>query len=227
MNTNAPAAVLWDMDGTLIDSEPYWIAAEIELCARFGVSWTKEDGLRQVGNPLVNTATELRARGVGMPIDTIVEFLTGRVTMQVRERAPWQQDAFDLLNVVLAAGIPCALVTMSYRQLADALLARVPEAFAAVVTGDEVTNGKPHPEAYLVAAARLGVDVTQCVAIEDSPAGVGSALASGARTIGVRRHVPIKAQPELSRVRDLERVTLAEIREIAGGKVIDDLADEE
>ncbi len=227
MNTNAPAAVLWDMDGTLIDSEPYWIAAEIELCARFGVSWTKEDGLRQVGNPLVNTATELRARGVGMPIDTIVEFLTGRVTMQVRERAPWQQDAFDLLNVVLAAGIPCALVTMSYRQLANALLARVPEAFAAVVTGDEVTNGKPHPEAYLVAAARLGVDVTQCVAIEDSPAGVGSALASGARTIGVRRHVPIKTQPELSRVRDLERVTLAEIRAIAGGKVIDDLADEE
>jgi beta-phosphoglucomutase-like phosphatase (HAD superfamily) len=224
MNANAPAAVLWDMDGTLIDSEPYWIAAEIELCAQFGVEWTKQDGLRQVGNPLVSTATELRERGVAMPIDTIVEFLTGRVTMQVRERAPWQQDAFDLLNVVLAAGIPCALVTMSYRQLADALLARVPEAFAAVVTGDEVTNGKPHPEAYLLAAKRLGVEITECVAIEDSPAGVGSALASGARTIGVRRHVPIKAQPQLSRVRHLKRVTLAEIREIARGKVIDDFA---
>ena len=150
MNAHSPAAVLWDMDGTLIDSEPYWIAAEIELCAKFGVAWTKEDGLRQVGNALVKTATELRERGVNMPIDTITEHLTGRVTMQVRERAPWQQDAFDLLNAVLAAGIPCALVTMSYRQLADALLARVPEAFAAVVTGDEVTNGKPDPEAYLL-----------------------------------------------------------------------------
>lgn len=224
MNANAPAAVLWDMDGTLIDSEPYWIAAEIELCAQFAVGWTSEDGLRQVGNPLVKTATELRERGVTMPIATIVEFLTGRVTMQVRERAPWQQDAFDLLNTVLAAGIPCALVTMSYRQLADALLARVPEAFAAVVTGDEVTNGKPDPEAYLLAAKRLGVDITKCVAFEDSPAGVGSALASGARTVGVRRLVPLKAQPELSRVRNLKKITLADIREIAGGRVIDEFA---
>ena len=224
MNAHSPAAVLWDMDGTLIDSEPYWIAAEIELCAKFGVSWTKEDGLRQVGNALVKTATELRERGVNMPLDTITEHLTGRVTMQVLERAPWQQDAFDLLNAVLAAGIPCALVTMSYRQLADALLARVPEAFAAVVTGDEVTNGKPDPEAYLLAAKRLGVEITNCVAFEDSPAGVGSALASGARTVGIRRHVPLKSQPELSRVRSLKKITVADIRDIAQGTVIDQFA---
>jgi len=224
MNAHAPAAVLWDMDGTLIDSEPYWIAAEIELCAQFGVAWSKEDGLRQVGNALVKTATELRERGVNMPIDTITEHLTGRVTMQVREHAPWQQDAFDLLNAVLAAGIPCALVTMSYRQLADALLARVPEAFAAVVTGDEVVNGKPHPEAYLLAAKRLGVDITHCVAFEDSPAGVESARASGARTVGIRRLVPLTAAPQLSRVRNLKKITVADIREIAAGRVIDQFA---
>lgn len=216
-----PAAVLWDMDGTLIDSEPYWIAAEVELCAKFGVPWSHEDGLQLVGNSLEKSATVLRERGVLMPLDAIIEHLTGRVTMQVRERAPWQQDAFDLLNVVLAAGIPCALVTMSYRQLADALLARVPEAFAVVVTGDEVVRGKPDPEAYLLAARRLGVDITQCVAFEDSPAGIGSALASGARTVGVERIVPVAARAGLSRVQSLAEVTLADIREIAAGRVVD------
>ena len=112
MNTHVPAAVLWDMDGTLIDSEPYWIAAETELCAKFGVAWTQQDGLQLVGNSLESSAKVLRERGVLMPSDDIIEHLTGRVTMQVQERAPWQQDAFDLLNAVLAAGIPCALVTM-------------------------------------------------------------------------------------------------------------------
>jgi len=224
MNTHVPAAVLWDMDGTLIDSEPYWITAETELCAKFGVAWTHKDGLQLVGNSLEFSAGVLRERGVLMPLEDIVEHLVGRVTMQVRENTPWMQDAFDLLNAVLAAGIPCALVTMSYKQLADALLARVPEAFAVVVTGDEVTNGKPDPEAYLLAAKRLGVDITQCVAIEDSPAGVGSALASGARTIGVRRLIPVKAQPGLSRVRSLKKLTVADIREIAVGKVVDEFA---
>jgi HAD superfamily hydrolase (TIGR01509 family) len=224
MNAHVPAAVLWDMDGTLIDSEPYWIAAETELCAKFGVPWTYDDGLTLVGNPLPHSAQVLRDRGVLMPLEDIIAHLVGRVTMQVREKAPWQQDAFELLNAVLAAGIPCALVTMSYKQLADALLARVPEAFAVVVTGDEVTRGKPDPEAFLLAAKRLGVDIEQCVAFEDSVAGVGSALASGAKTVGVRRHVPLAAQPGLSRVRSLKRLTVADIREIAEGRVIDEFA---
>jgi HAD superfamily hydrolase (TIGR01509 family) len=223
MNTHVPAAVLWDMDGTLIDSEPYWIAAETELCAKFGVAWTHEDGLQLVGNSLGSSAKVLRERGVLMPLDDIIAYLINRVTMQVRERAPWQQDAFDLLNAVLAAGIPCALVTMSYRQLADALLARVPEAFAVVVTGDEVSKGKPDPEAYLVAAKRLGVDITQCVAFEDSIAGVASALASGARTVGVERLIPIEARDGLSRVATLAGLTVDDVRDIAAGSVIDRL----
>lgn len=224
MSAHVPAAVLWDMDGTLIDSEPYWIAAETELCTKFGVAWSHEDGLQLVGNSLLTSAKVLRERGVLMPLEDIISHLTNRVTMQVRERAPWQQDAFDLLNAVLAAGIPCALVTMSYKQLADALLARVPEAFAVVVTGDEVSRGKPDPEAYLLAAKRLGVEITECVAFEDSIAGVASALASGARTVGVKRLSPIAAQPGLSRVRSLDALTVQDIREIATGRVIDQLA---
>jgi len=218
-----PAAVLWDMDGTLIDSEPYWIAAETELAERFGVEWTHEDGLGLVGNPLDVSAAVLRDRGVDLPPSEIIDTLLARVAGQVRERVPWQADARSLLGEVVAAGIPCALVTMSYTRLAQALLAHAPDAFAVVVTGDRVTHGKPHPEAYLTAAQELGVDISRCVAIEDSPAGVGSAHASGAATIGVRRLTPIEPLPGLSRVTSLDGIDVAALAAIAAGEAIDQL----
>ncbi|MFW2514120.1 HAD family hydrolase [Demequina sp. SO4-13] len=222
-HTPLPAAVLWDMDGTLIDSEPAWIGAETALADRFAVEWTHEDGLSLVGRPIVESARILRDRGVALEIDDIAATLVGAVAESVRGHVPWQADARLLLEQVLAAGIPCALVTMSYARLADAFLAQVPDAFAAVVTGDQVARGKPDPEAYLTAATLLGVDAARCVAIEDSPAGIGSALASGARTIGVERLVPVEPRPGLSRVRSLDRVDVPLLREIAAGRQIDEL----
>ena len=228
MNANAPApaAVLWDMDGTLIDSEPYWIEAEMALAAQFGAAWTHEDGLTLVGQPLETSGRILQDRGVDLEVGQIVESLLARVSEQVRAHVPWQDDARVLLDAVVTAGIPCALVTMSYTRLANAFLAHAPDAFAVVVTGDRVARGKPDPEAYLVAAAELGVDVERCVAIEDSPAGIGSAHASGARTIAVRRHVPIPALPGLSRLRSLEGLDVDALRRIAAGAVVDELGDE-
>jgi len=225
MNEKAtlPAAVLWDMDGTLIDSEPYWIEAEIELAARFGIAWTHEDGLTLVGNPLTVSAQVMIDRGVDLPPGDIIDYLLTRVTARVRERTPWQDDARDLLDAVVSAGIPCALVTMSYAMLADAFVSRAPDAFAVVVSGDQVTHGKPHPEPYLVAAERLGVPIDRCVAIEDSPAGVGSAHASGAATIGVRRLAPIEARPGLTRVRSLAGLDVAALGRLVDGDVIDEL----
>ncbi|MDN4479348.1 HAD family hydrolase [Demequina muriae] len=222
-HTPAPAAILWDMDGTLIDSEPYWIAAETALAERFGVTWTHEDGLSLVGRPLVDSGRILQERGVALDVEEIIASMVATVADRVRAHVPWQADARLLLERVVAAGIPCALVTMSYTRLADAFLAQVPDAFAVVVTGDEVERGKPDPESYLTAAARLGVDPTRCVAIEDSPAGIGSALASGAHTIGVRRLVPVEPRPGLSRVRSLENVTVETLGEIAAGRRLDDL----
>lgn len=206
------------MDGTLIDSEPYWIAAETELAHRFGVDWTEEDGLSMVGNPLTVSGQLLRDRGVGLEVEEIVEYLLSRVTAQVRERTPWQADARALLEAVLAAGIPCALVTMSYTRLANALLAQVPDAFAVVVTGDQVEHGKPHPEPYLTAADQLGVPIERCVAIEDSPAGIGSALAAGAATIGVQRVVPVAADHRLTRLSTLAGLDVEALGRIAAGE---------
>ena len=88
------------------------------------------------------------------------------------------------------------MVTMSWRSLADAVIGAAPAgSFAASITGDEVTNGKPDPEPYLAAAAALGVDPSACLAIEDSPTGVASALAAGCVTLGVPHVVSITCRP--------------------------------
>ncbi|SEI78856.1 HAD family hydrolase [Demequina mangrovi] len=227
MNEKAthPAAVLWDMDGTLIDSEPYWITAETELARSFGVGWTHEDGLQLVGNPLLVSAQVLIDRGVDLEPDEVITYLLGRVTAQVRERTPWMPDARRLLDDVVSAGIPCALVTMSYAMLAEAFVSRAPDAFAVVVTGDQVTHGKPHPESYLTAAERLGVDIGRCVAIEDSPAGIGAAHASGAATIGVRRLIPVEKRPGLSRVASLDGIDVDTLGRLVEGEVIEQFGD--
>lgn len=217
-----PAAVLWDMDGTLINSEPYWMAAETELVEAHGGRWSHEDGLGLVGNALDVSAGVLRSAGVDLGIDEIVDLLVEQVTSQVLGRVPWQAGAYALLGELVAAGIPSALVTMSFRRLADAVVSGAPaNTFAAVVCGDEVVHGKPDPEPYLRAAAALGVDVTRCVAVEDSPAGVASALASGARTIGVRVMVPIEPRPGLSRIASLADLDLELLHRVAGGEVVD------
>lgn len=216
-----PAAVLWDMDGTLVDTEPYWMAAEHELVSSFGLSWTADDAARMIGLPLLAAADVLRAHGVPLPAETIVGRMLGQVVDRVRESVPWQPGARELLAELAAAGVPSALVTMSYRALTDAVLEGAPDAFAAVVPGDEVTHGKPHPEPYLTAAARLGVDVRACIALEDSPPGIASALASGARTVGIQHIVPVEPRPGLSRVDSLERLDLGVLVAICGGAVVD------
>src|SRR5690606_22208764 len=135
----APAAVLWDMDGTIVDSEPYWIATETALAAEHGGTWTHEQGLAMVGRPITDTARLLRELGVPGTVDEIAGELVTRVTDLIRtEGAPWRPGARELLEAVGQAGIPSALVTMSYREMADAVLAALPAGtFAAVVTGDE------------------------------------------------------------------------------------------
>ena len=224
-NESAPAAVLWDMDGTLIDTEPYWIEAEVELCAAHGAAWTHADGLTLVGNPLTVSALCLQERGVRLTVPEIIDVLQTQVTASVRRHVPWQHDARALLDRMVARGIPCGLVTMSYAMLAGALLEHA-DVFDAVVTGEIVANGKPHPEPFLRAAEMLGVPIERCLAIEDSPSGIRSAHASGARTVAVRWLTPLEPLPTMSRVTSLDLLTDEAIAAIMGGAVLDDLDDE-
>jgi len=192
-----PAAVLWDMDGTLVDTEPYWMAAEHALVAEFGGTWTDDDARSVIGFDLLDTAAVLRTRGgVDLEPERIVERLLDDVIARVRVRAPWRPGALQLLGALNEQAVPCALVTMSWTPLADAVLAGLPpNAFQSVITGDAVRSGKPHPEPYLTAAAALGVDPVDCVAIEDSPTGAASAGAAGCVVLAVRNHIAIDEAP--------------------------------
>ena len=185
--SNKPSAVLWDMDGTLVDTEPYWIAVETELVESYGGTWTSEDALQLVGNALIDSARILRRAGVDMEPDAIVQLLTDRVSQRLRtEGVPFRPGARELLADLRAQGIPTALVTMSLRRMALDVVDLIDfPAFDFVVAGDDVDNPKPHPEPYLRAAGLLGVDIADAVILEDSPTGLASGLASGATTIGV------------------------------------------
>ncbi len=212
-------AVLWDMDGTLVDTEPYWFDIEFELVAEFGGTWSEADAQSLVGFDLLDSAHELRTRGgVRLEPVEVVERLLDGVIARVADELPWRPGAPELLAECVAAGIPCVLVTMSWRRLADAVIASAPPgSFVGSITGDEVRNGKPDPEPYLAAAAMLGVDPADCVAIEDSPTGVASALAAGCATLGVPHVVPVTAAPGLTLVDSLVGVDLAALRRLHPG----------
>ncbi len=201
------------MDGTLVDTEPYWLIAQTELVHAWGGQWTHEDGLQTVGSSLTRSSRIIASRGVDLDPDEIVQLLTDRVLSQLGDKDPWRPGARELLDELHREGIPTALVTMSIRRMADrvAEAAQFPE-FDVVIAGDEVVNGKPDPEPYLRAAAALGVDPSDCVAIEDSEFGVASAVASGATTIAVPLHVPL---PESSAYT---------VWESLAGRGLDDLA---
>ncbi|WP_203579360.1 HAD family hydrolase [Microbacterium hibisci] len=187
MNAPRLAAVLWDMDGTLVDTEPYWMAAETPLIESFGGTWSHEQALGLVGLGLDDSARILQGAGVRMTTDAIVDHLTDEVMRQLADTGvPFRPGARELLAGLRAAGIKTGLVTMSMRRMAQTVVDLIDfDAFDVVVAGDDVTRPKPFPDPYLQACEALGVTPDETVAIEDSPNGLRSAIASGASVIGV------------------------------------------
>jgi len=188
-----PAAVLFDMDGTLVDTEPYWIAGEFALADKYGGTWSREHALELVGSDLIESGRYIREHmGIDREPAEIVEELLDHVVAAVQEAVPWQPGAVELLEALGDAGVPCALVTMSYRRFVQPVLAALPpRTFSDIVTGDAVSRGKPHPEPYLTAARLLGVDPAACLAVEDSNTGARSAETAGCTVLVVPNHVPV------------------------------------
>ena len=218
MTGTLPAAVLWDMDGTLVDTEPYWMAAEHALVEEHGGVWTDEHARQLVGNDLMVSADYIRAHSPIelTPVEIVHELLASVVAM-VQEHVPWRPGARELLESLVAQGVPCALVTMSWESLATAVVSNLPNgSFAAVVTGDVVQHGKPHPEPYLAAARLLGVDLGSCVAIEDSPPGVASAVAAGIPTIAVPHHVEVPETMGVVQISTLAGLTPVDLLRLFG-----------
>lgn len=182
-------AVLWDMDGLLVDTEPVWTVAEEELAAELGGVWSEQLKAAIVGTrldvavPLIlehygrEATPDEVAWASGWLLDRMVQLFAGGVDVLPGAR--------ELLAAVAAAGIPQALVSSSYRVLVDSVLRHGLGPFATTLSGDEVVHGKPHPEPYLTAAARLGADAARCVVLEDSGAGALSGEAAGCGVIAV------------------------------------------
>lgn len=188
-----PEAILWDMDGTIVDTEDYWIVAELELVQLFGGSWTHEDGIKVIGQGLPETAAIMQQHGVNLTIDEIIQALTNRVLEQLEVAVPWRPGAVELMHQFQAIGIPQAMVTMSIERMARAVIAMIPGLpLTEVVAGDNVLKSKPDPEAYLLGSNKLNVDISRCVAFEDSPSGCRSAFSAGAVTFGVKNLVSLE-----------------------------------
>lgn len=216
MSATNPQAVLWDLDGTIIDSEPYWLLSEQRMVEEFGGTWSEADGMALVGSGLTFAATEMQRHGVTLPVDVIVQRMVDEVDAMIAEQIPWREGARELLDSIHAAGIPQVIVTMSYRSTAH-FIANAVGIFAAVVSGEDVTHPKPHPEPYLVGAAAVGAEPRLCVALEDSIPGNASAVAAGVVTIAVPLHIAIPDSPEYTTWHTIVGRDVSDIREVFSG----------
>lgn len=193
------AAVLWDMDGTLVDSEKLWDYALYAAAEWLGGTLPEEQRLQLVGSNMGDTARFL-LDVTGRPVDdsSVAEvsvWIRDRMVEEFSNSLPWRPGAEQALLDVRAAGVPSALVTSTQRLLTERALDSIGrEYFAATVCGDEVGGrNKPDPEPYLRAARLLGVDPRRCVAVEDSWIGARSAAGSGCAVMVVPCDLPVPA----------------------------------
>jgi HAD superfamily hydrolase (TIGR01509 family) len=218
--TRALHAVLFDMDGLLVDSEPLWFVIEREVAERLGAQWSEADQAALLGGSLERTVSWLLAKaggGVTAGREDVARWLVeGMARLVLGAGLPLQPGAARLLAVLEAAGVPCGLVTASSRAIMDAVLKVTGLSFGVTVCGEDVRRGKPDPEPYLRAAALLGAPPAGCVVLEDSPTGVVAARSAGCPVIAVPS-VPMPPRPGLITVPSLDEVGFDLLEAVATG----------
>jgi HAD superfamily hydrolase (TIGR01509 family) len=216
--TGALRAVLFDLDGLLVDSEPLWFEVERAVMARLGGRWGPGDQEALIGGSLDRTVAHVLAKAgrppPGGPGQVARWLLDGMTELILARGVPVKPGARELLAEVAGAGIPYALVTSSARQIMDAALAVTGMSFPVTVCGEDVRRTKPDPEPYLLAAARLGVPPPGCVVLEDSPNGVAAARAAGCPVVAVPS-VPIPPRSGLVTVESMTVVNITMLSEVA------------
>jgi HAD superfamily hydrolase (TIGR01509 family) len=215
------SAVLFDMDGLLVNTEPVWLQAEIATMAELGSSWSGDDQRAILGGSLQQAARYFRDRsGSGLPEAQIAELLVDTMLRELRgARIPLQPGAGELLTEVAASGTPFALVSASVRPIVTLVLTALLEAglppFPLTIAGDEVARSKPDPLPYLTAADRLGIDIGRAVVLEDSANGVRSAVSAGATVVAVPHTVPIQPAERVVVRESLAGLRLADLEDLA------------
>jgi HAD superfamily hydrolase (TIGR01509 family) len=210
--TLRPAAVLFDMDGTLVDSEKLWTIAMEDYAASRGRTLSTAARESMVGSNM-NRSMRLLLADIGEPageaeIAAAAKWVAARVEQLFRQRLPWRPGAPEALRTTRELGLRTALVTSTIRSLTEVALETIGrDSFEVTVCGDEVDGrNKPDPEPYLRAARMLGVDPAECVAIEDSPTGVAAAEAAGCAVIAIPCEVPVPPGPHRTLYRSLSEV---------------------
>ena len=207
-------AVLFDMDGTLVETESLWKLSERQTMTHFGQQWTKEDEVDATGGPFERVA-QIMADRAGVSIDAINSVLDDTIQGLFRNNEiVVQTGVTELVAEIESAGLPIALVSNSYRALVDIIKSRVDVDFALTIAGDEVPEPKPDPGPYLLAAERLGVDIKNCVVLEDSEPGIASGIACGAGVIAIPGQFEVPSGPRIKVVKSLYEVSLADLEEL-------------
>ncbi|HEX4789297.1 MAG TPA: HAD family phosphatase [Actinospica sp.] len=213
-----PTAVLFDMDGTLIDSEPVWFDTEVRLLAERGFALGHEHWQRVLGQPNEVACNYLiEVSGITLTWQELSEQIETAMVEQLAQGLGLLPGAKELLVELQAAGVPTALVSASSRRIVDACLGAIgADFFQHTVSGDDVVRTKPHPEPYLRAAELLGVDPASCVVVEDSPIGTASGAAAGCRVLAVpHASVELAEHPRVTRMASLDGVDLAYLSALA------------
>ncbi|WP_373299201.1 HAD-IA family hydrolase [Streptomyces phaeofaciens] len=204
-------AVLFDMDGTLVDTERLWWEAVEQVAGR---ALTEADRPDVLGRPVEHTADWLAA-ATGTPAAALARELHREFADRVRAGIAPRPGALRLLDALARADVPTALVTASPRSVADTVLAALGASrFAVSVTADDTAFTKPAPDPYLAACRALGVDPAACVAVEDTETGVASAEAAGCAVLAVPSLAPIAPAPGRTVLSSLEGVTVTGLRSL-------------
>lgn len=209
-----PQAVLFDHDGTLVDTEPLWDLAKRRLAARHGAAWTAQDTAEVMGRSIRVTMDRLRERGVDLSDDDMLREIITLSRELLVERDPGLIPGMpELLEEIAEAGLPAAIVTNATTEMSRHTATKAPEDMFDVIIGDqELAQGiaaKPSPEGYLEAARRLRVDPAQCVVIEDSPSGVQAAEAAGMVVVVVPGTVEVPQDQGAVHLADHRQLSLA------------------
>ncbi|MEU6235461.1 HAD family phosphatase [Kitasatospora sp. NPDC047058] len=206
-----PAAVLFDMDGTLVDTEHLWWQAAAELADELHHSLTDQDAPEVLGRAIEHTAAHLhRVSGTELSEAELADRLGESFFRKVAAETVPRPGALALLAALRDARVPTALVSASPRRVVDLVLGTIGrDWFAVTLAAEDTPRTKPAPDPYLAAAERLGLDPAACVAVEDTPTGVASATAAGCAVLAVPSSDV--AIPDGSRVTLLDSLERADV----------------
>lgn len=209
-------AVFFDMDGLTVDSEPQWLLSEQEVVQPFGYVWTQEDQVACLGGPLSKLGDYMSQRvGNKESSEYFVEELIRIQANRMRSNTTAMPGAIELINSLRSHGIKTALVSASPRIIIDAVLDNIGhDLFPFSLSGDDVRNTKPDPEAYLKAAQISGSHIADCLVFEDSLPGMKAAIDSGAWLIAVPHLVHVEESTRVRSINSLQQINIDKLREL-------------